>query len=1161
MLIDANIADAPTQRFYALSLFVFLQALKFYDLLQLYTPGSQSPSETLFVVKWIAIDAAYLLLVPKLRIPWLAFRLSTIFVQVLLISGLNICLSARISISPTAVLGALFKLLFDRETAVLEHNIKLSSIIHNASRILGQHTINILPESTAKLNPQSACFCVQDGPVTIPLRLNSTVPMLVQYSRVSPADNSVEQFNLTGKPLKQLLRKVDHSRTSIWELPITVTEPGLYRIDRVRDESRLDVRLYRSKALVVRCPSASLVIPDRLRERTDRCTGELDELTLQVVGLPPLKVKYNRYIEGAERVSTIDSVKPLDYTSPLMVSRQEVGVEINKVEDISWAKEKSVDVQLNSTLNTAGQWSYTIEEVEDACGNVISYGGRPGDETRAIEAPSYAFEVHRRPTIAFVGCDPEHPTKLVEHQKAALRFAIGTDEPGPFDVEIRKDGEYFARKVMQRGGVVSVNQEGTYDIAKFASPHCTGEVLMPSTCVVYTPPRPSLTVAFEPIQDQCAGSIGLLADLTMAGNAPFEITWRETKSGRGILHRKKIDRSRHQLRFLPEEAGHFVYEFVSLDDAVYKGIDVSGTRKDISVYPLAGAAFVDRVSRRSCLGDAVKLPVKLVGTGPWQLEYELMHEGKRERVKKTDLKDNVYEIQTPAFTSGGQYTVTLVSVQDVNGCKTPLEEKDAHIEVRRDRPQASIAPINGEMDVTIIDGSSLSIPLRLVGDGPWRLTYDGPEGEKTISVQDANGALSVNTPGVYKLKSVRDAFCPGVVTSDTFTINVFPRPSLSLEAGQMTTRPAVCEGDEDAFNIHISGAPPFMIKYDRTRLNDRGLADKKTVELNAALPVVGIKALTSPPGTYRYTFDGVADARYDASHDSPLVVEQFVRSRPQATFVSHGKTYSYCLEVDLADQVSDKIPMKLQGEAPFKLEFSIKHELSGITEHFVEEDISANDWALKVPSNLLSLGRHAIRALEVSDKHGCSRSLSEKQSGAIFIEISERPTILPSSTRTDLCVGDRITYALQGKPPFTVEYEFQNSRKKATVTGPVFSRVAEKPGQFRLLTLGDSASRCKVSIDGQEKTIYDIPSVRVSDGKTIVESIHEGDQAEIIFHLFGEPPFALTYTRSERDARGRMKVMETHSVSGITEDTYRVFSSVSGTYAATQVYDAHCRMV
>lgn len=38
------------------------------------------------------------------------------------------------------------KVFYDRELAISEHSVKVSSIIHNSSLIMGRQVINILPE-------------------------------------------------------------------------------------------------------------------------------------------------------------------------------------------------------------------------------------------------------------------------------------------------------------------------------------------------------------------------------------------------------------------------------------------------------------------------------------------------------------------------------------------------------------------------------------------------------------------------------------------------------------------------------------------------------------------------------------------------------------------------------------------------------------------------------------------------------------------------------------------------------------------------------------------------------------------------------------------------------------------------------------------------------
>jgi nucleoporin POM152 len=39
-----------------------------------------------------------------------------------------------------------FKIFYDRELAISEHNVKVSNILHNSSLIMGRQVINILPE-------------------------------------------------------------------------------------------------------------------------------------------------------------------------------------------------------------------------------------------------------------------------------------------------------------------------------------------------------------------------------------------------------------------------------------------------------------------------------------------------------------------------------------------------------------------------------------------------------------------------------------------------------------------------------------------------------------------------------------------------------------------------------------------------------------------------------------------------------------------------------------------------------------------------------------------------------------------------------------------------------------------------------------------------------
>ena len=112
---------------------------------------------------------------------------------------------------------------------------------------------------------------------------------------------------------------------------------------------------------------------------------------------------------------------------------------------------------------------------------------------------------------------------------------------------------------------------------------------------------------------------------------------------------------------------------------------------------------------------------------------------------------------------------------------------------------------------------------------------------------------------------------------------------------------------------------------------------------------------------------------------------------------------------------------------------------------------------------------------------------------------------------------------------------------------------------------------CKAAVTDLRFTVHPLPAARVGHGERIYQDIHEGrlppcsfthyelnkpsaststgDQAEIVFTLLGEPPFTFTYQRSEPSPRKGVKpgkVLETHTVSGVSTKEYSIFSALEG---------------
>jgi nucleoporin POM152 len=89
---------------------------------------------------------------------------------------------------------------------------------------------------------------------------------------------------------------------------------------------------------------------------------------------------------------------------------------------------------------------------------------------------------------------------------------------------------------------------------------------------------------------------------------------------------------------------------------------------------------------------------------------------------------------------------------------------------------------------------------------------------------------------------------------------------------------------------------------------------------------------------------------------------------------------------------------------------------------------------------------------------------------------------------------------------------------------------------------------CKAAVTDLRYNVHALPSAQVGRGKKVFQDIHEGDQAEIVFTLVGEPPFTITYQRVELAAKkgSTPKVLETHTVSRIQSHEYSIFTALEG---------------
>ena len=1002
------------------------------------------------------------------------------------------------------------------------------------------------------LNPDQRPFCLGtlNPHVNLPIRINQTSPIIIELLRVDVGTNVNETIILTRKEVNKLKRQADkeypkNDRTSPRTLQYPIKETGLYRLQRVVDESNLEVQRRLSDTLVLNCPKASVLPAPR-----DKCRGDLSDFFLQVDATPPLQIKYSKVINRDDHGHVSLSIHPENLHSPLAHQRTSgalVPLEPSASLDISWAQPQSIQVPLNESLGVGGGWQYMIDEVRDACSNVANYS-----QARSLEYGQQKllkghrleqhFSVHERPRVALRDYDSQHPVKVAKGKSKILPIQLGATGSGDLEgatsalsylftaqEDLLPDQQHsssaLVKEVMIKDDMhgLVVREPGLYTLQSIRTDFCDGEVLEPSSCLLLNPPEPDLSISSEDIPDMCAGnSMGLLVDLDLLGTPPFQISYTEKRRGDSVTPRvEKIDRLRSQLELKPQHAGHYTYEFTSIIDAVYQDPILLGHKHLIleqDIKPPAAARILDSETvQRACIDEPAVFVIQMMGQGPYSIDYELVHRGRRQKRTIKGIESNMYTLTTDPLRDGGEYSLALTSITDQSGCKVFLKA-EAKIDVGLQRPRAAFGHLEGQRSIRALEAKKIALPLRLQGQPPWRLAYRNLENDQSRSVilYDSNDHIDVTTEGIYEIFDVHDLTCPGTVdpAANRFSIRWILRPSVHVvesplirREGDKYVKREVCEGDEDNTEVVFEGSPPFDFDYEQRHKPDRGSQSMTPKTFNAGLRSYSMKLETSEAGLYDYKFSKLADSSYSHDHRkfSPLTIQQRVHPRPSASFAQGGKTYRYCKEEDAGGEI---VPINLNGLPPFQLELEIKHHAMTNPELISLANIESNHHNLQIPHRVLALGTHSVTVKKVRDSRGCQRSPVAER---VQVSVAEIPSISPLEDQTHYCVGDRISYALSGTPSFNVYYTFQDHERKASVPTTDFRRIAEKPGSFVITAISDqrSTDACKAKLR-IVKEIHEMPSVKVSKGRIVTVDIHEGGEAEILFEFGGTPPFHFT---------------------------------------------------
>lgn len=665
------------------------------------------------------------------------------------------------------------------------------------------------------------------------------MPVEIELLRIDLDSGAPEVIKLSRREVASIAREMKgqlaDSGSDATEVSYTVKKPGVYRLHKVLDEYKLEVQRTTRDTYVVPCPKASF----RNLESSNRCISDLSDMYLDVEGTPPLKILYGRTVNGIDHGFHFQSLQPDEFLSPLVGSGAMVSTLDIDPDDVSWVRAAKVRVPLNESLTTPGEWQYVINEVHDAFGNVVNYAPSP-DEIDYKPRPKQLvqdFVVNERPKARMRGCDLRNPLKVAKGRSANLPLGITMAGPASADTayiaewkftpvdKLTNSGDHGEHPEIATFSAMSSNQlpkvsdPGLYTLTSVSSKYCSGEIEEPSSCMLLNPLEPQLSIRAEDISDKCAGNaVGLRVDLDLMGTPPFTLRYDVTTSS-GTRHEfVEIKGLRHQLELRPKEAGLHKYVFSAIDDAVYKGQKLGGEKMTLeqNVKPAASAVIQHPTGHtQACLDDEVEVDILLLGDPPFNLEWEIVHDGRKKQTKVTDIEDSAYKIKTATFTKGGDYILALNSVQDKSGCRSFLKD-ELKISVRRQKPRAAFGLIEGKRSVMAVENTKLELPMRLQGEGPWTVTYRNQDvdADLEVTLRNPNDVLPIKYDGVYEIVDIRDRQCRGSVDPDAsvFEVGWEPRPDISLVPShgisgedREFSKNDVCEGDIDGVEVNLSG--------------------------------------------------------------------------------------------------------------------------------------------------------------------------------------------------------------------------------------------------------------------------------------------------------------------------------------------------------------------
>jgi hypothetical protein len=85
--------------------------------------------------------------------------------------------------------------------------------------------------------------------------------------------------------------------------------------------------------------------------------------------------------------------------------------------------------------------------------------------------------------------------------------------------------------------------------------------------------------------------------------------------------------------------------------------------------------------------------------------------------------------------------------------------------------------------------------------------------------------------------------------------------------------------------------------------------------------------------------------------------------------------------------------------------------------------------------------------------------------------------------------------SIADNPVVLYSYEWNGKRTTTHEKSHKFSRLSDRPGQFKIMSIAHEKNHCQVQVDDIERVVHALPSASISAGKEFIETVEEGQSS------------------------------------------------------------------